>query len=436
MKVLALTHAHLNVEGLSPVSCERADSIVGAWAEGLNWDVDLVYTHGTKWRGIWPEGQGMKVNIMGVEAPEELRMGAAGLFSDTLQALIGEKKFIGAASLVNQRLSKRIRKVLAEKGFVWPHEIMLAEKWGLYLSQVSAINSKEYDFIFVCVGHGDEYLLQTALTLSKKLQVPMIVDFRDLWSEHHIPGRFTDKQRKQIHRMEKKLLVNTVLISVAQKHMASLLRKWATAQVYLLTHSAYIDSSWQDGHVISNEFTMLYAGKLYPEGPGLKMLLELIKNLPQAPLYKPVTCRFFVDDTATLRKLAENYGVENHIFICGWISPSELWKNMRSAHVLVVPDSGVAENFPLLPTKTFQYLYTGRQILSLSPYDNPEMSEFLEQLDAGKAFTNVNDAEKWLVQLSFEKSLYESMPQLRKVAMREDVAVEFGREIEKILVHG
>ena len=435
MKVLALTHAHLNPEGLSPVSCERADSIVAAWGERLNWDIDVVYTNGTKWHGIWPEGAGLKVNIIRQDAPDDLKMGTSHLFSKTLQTLVGKKQFASAASLVNKRITKRIRSVFAEEGFALPHEVMLAERWGVYLSLAKDINSKHYDFIFVCVGHGDEYLLQTALTLSRELRIPMIVDFRDLWSEHHVPGRFTDKQRKQLHRIEKRLLVNTVLISVPQKHMATLLKKWATAPVYLLSHSAYADKSWEDGHVITDEFTMQYAGKLYPGGPGMRMLLELIKKLSEAQLYKPVKCHFFVDDIETLLRLAKAHGVESNISINGWVSPSVLWKNMRSAHLLIIPDAGVAENFPLLPTKTFQYAHSGRQILGLSPYKNLEMQEFLTHFNAGTFCTNVDDAVKWITQLSFEKGQYESLPPLRKVAMRTDVAVEYGTEIEKLLAN-
>ncbi len=435
MKVLALTHAHLNPEGLSPVSCERADSIVGAWGEKLNWDIDVVYTTETKWRGIWPEGNGLKINILREDAPDSLRIGTKQLFSKTLQSLITTKHFTKAASLVKNRIGKRIGSSLAKKGFALPHDILLAKKWGIYLSQSQAIRNKQHDFIFVCVGHGDEYLLQTALILSQKLHIPMIADFRDLWSEHHVPGRFTARQRQQIHRIEKKLLVNTVLISVPQQHMATLLKEWAPAPVYQLTHSAYVDEHWKDGHVISNEFTLLYAGKLYADGPGLEMLLELIKKLSQAQLFKPVKCRFFVDDTETLQRLAVRYGIEDNISINGWVSPSELWGNMRSAHLLVIPDAGVAADFPLLPTKTFQYAHTGRQVLSLSPHKNAEMDEFLGHWNAGKLCNTVDNAVKWITALSFEKSQYEVMPPLRNVAMRSDVAVEYGKEIEKLLAH-
>ena len=179
MKVLALTHAHLHPDGLSPVSCERADSIVGAWAERLNWDVDVVYTSGTKWRGIWPEGQGLKVNISIQDAPQELRMGAADLFSTTLQTLINKRQFASAASLVNKRVGKRLRKLISKAGFALPHDLMIAKKWGLFLSRADDIKSQRFDFVFVCViiaiikfGMFDRRIVTQLLAVSHFFNIP------------------------------------------------------------------------------------------------------------------------------------------------------------------------------------------------------------------------------------------------------------------------
>jgi glycosyltransferase involved in cell wall biosynthesis len=299
---------------------------------------------------------------------------------------------------------------------------------------VKLIAGKKYDFIFVCVGYGDEYLLQTALTLSQNLKIPMIVDFRDLWSDHHEPQRFTEKQKKMIRKYEKKLLKNTILISVPQRHMVKLLNSWCDIPVYLLSHSAYKGENWQDGYVDSNEFKMLYAGKIYADGPGLKMLLTLIKELSQARLYKPLKCHFYVDDTVKLANLVKLYEVTENVVINGWISPELLWKELRSAHLLLITDSGAAENYPLLPTKTFQYLYTGRQILCLSRYENFEMKDFLEHQNAGMDTTEIPAALKWVEKLSFQKELYERLPPLRNVALRENVAFEFGKHIESIIL--
>ena len=314
-----------------------------------------------------------------------------------------------------------------------PYELKLAESWAGVLLKTTGISSKKYDFIFVCVGYGDEYLLQTGLTISKKLNIPMVVDFRDLWSEHHDPHRFTPAEKNRIRGYEKKLLATTVLISVPQKHMKVLLDKWVHCPTYHLAHSAYVGKDWEDGAVVSNEFRMLYAGKLYPNGPGIKMLLDVIKKVAALPLSRPFRCHFFVDESAVLGKLAEEYGVTENIVINDWVSPWQLWKNTRSAHLLVIIDSATEENYPVLLTKTFQYAYSGQQLLCLLKYKNNEMREFLDRYDAGMVTTHVNEAVQFTAQLAANKNIYETLPPLRNIARREDIAEAYGVAIQKVI---
>lgn len=432
MNVLSLTHAHLNPDGLSPVSCERADSITGTWAGRLGWSVDVVYTAGTKWPGIWPGGKGLKINIITEQAPEGTLMGAQELFAVRMKQHIASKQFGAVAGLVQQRMQKRLRAALSARGLANPHELHVAAQWGAHLAKLPAIRNKRYDFIFVCVGYGDEYLLETGHTLSTLLNVPMVVDFRDLWSGHHEAERFTHRQRGIIRKHEQRLLNTTKLISVPQTHMAALLREWVKCDVYLLSHSAYVDPAWADGQVISDTFTMLYAGKLYPDGPGIRMLLQMIKNLA-ALVHKPFTCRFFVDNPTRLKEMAAEYGVTEYIQPNGWVSPGDLWKEIRSAHLLVIPDLGVAEDHPILPTKTFQYAYSGRQILCLFRYMNEEMKEFLHNEQAGAIYTNVDEATAWVQKMAGDNALYTTMPALRNIPMREDIAATYGGEVAKTL---
>lgn len=433
MKILALTHAHLTSEGLSPVSCERADSVTGTWGDRLGWQVDVVHTAGSKWRGIWPGGKGMKVRIITEAPPKGLMLEAQELFSSSLKNALKKGRPDKAAALIAQRLKKRTRAKLSAKGLMDPHELMVAEKWGMHLSTSPQIKGQKYDAVFACVGYADEYLLQTAFTLSERLNVPMVVDFRDLWSGHHEAHRFTAEQRALINKYERRLLARTVLISVPQTHMIDLLQKWVQCPVYHLSHSAYVDKQWEDGALISDAYTMLYAGKLYPQGPGIRMLLEMIRLMTQAKMEKPFKCIFYVDDAVTLSKMAAEYGVEAHIEANGWISPAELWKKIRSAHLLLIPDSGVAEDHPVVPTKTFQYAYAGRQILCLFRFMNDEMREFLDHHKAGTVLLDAAQAAKWAVDLSADSTLYRELPPLRKVAMREDNAEAFGVAVAKAL---
>ena len=433
MKVLALTHAHLNKRGLSPVSCERADSITGTWAEKLHWDVDVVHTKDTKWAGIWPDGKGLKINIISADPPIGLMQTPPQLFAAAIRELIAKRNFSGLFSLIYKRIAKRLRHRLATNGWAWSSELVDAKKWGNYLAKLPAIEAKRYDFLFVCVGYSDEYLLQTALTICEQFKIPMAVDFRDLWSDHHDPNRFSTRQKQLILVQEKRLLKKTVLISVPQKHMMVLLNKWVQCPVCHVPHSAYMDPAWEDGQSTSAEFRMLYAGKLYAGGPGLKMLMELLKKLAGTKTSIPVRCVFYVDDTKSLKELAAQYGITNIISVNEWIAPSELWKELRSAHLLVIPDSGVAENYPLMPTKTFQYAFTGRQLLCLLEFRNDEIESFLNQQNAGIACYDADSGYQWILNLMKDNKQYNELPPIRNLPTRDIIAANFGREIEKII---
>ena len=433
MKVLALTHAHLNIAGLSPVSCERADSIAETWCKEMKWQVDVLHTSQTKWRGIWPDGKGMAVNILSVSAPESLMMpDAVPMFLNTAKKFIQTLEYGKLFSLLKNRISKNLQRVLAEKGIVLSYELALARRWGEYLLTIKEITPKKYDFIFVSVGYGDEYLLETALIISQKLKVPMVVDFRDLWSDHHDPERFTNGQRKNIKKNESRLLKTTILLSVPQKPMASFL-EWTNIPVHFTSHSAYIESNWEDGEIITDEFRMLYAGKLYPESPGLEMLMQLIQKLAKEDLGRPLICHFYTDEGSILGDLAIVHGIEKYIAIHNWITPKAIWKEMRSAHLLLTFDTGIS--MPLIMTKSYQYAYTGRPILALYNKDNESYTEFFRLYDAGRIFYDTQKAMQWVKEMILEETQYKMLPALKKIPLRNEIAEELGEKIIEILAY-
>ncbi len=432
MRVLAVTHAHLTAEGLSPVSCERADSFVGVWGELLHWDIDVIHTKNTRWAGIWPGGKGLKINIIEATPPPKLMMGPEELFSETFKTLLRKKKFAGVATLLTKRVSKRIRALLAGKGLAFPAEISRAQKWGRYLLHQKNIRDKQYDFIFACVGHGDEYLLQTALTLSRDLHVPMVVDFRDLWSDHHEIERFTEKQRALIRKYEMRLLRNTKLLSVPQKPLAEKFREYLSIPVHVAPHSAHIDKNWPDGHVVSDEFRMLYAGKIYAHSPALMLLLQMIQKLSQEDFGRPIKCHFYIDDADALKKLMAGMDIENNVVIHGWVSPADIWKEMRSAHLLLLFGSKLYKNMPLIMTKAYQYAHTGRPILAISNYDNATYRDFFDTYKAGALCQTVDEAVQWVKNLIPEEQQYQIMPNFRTVPTRTEIALEYGRFIEDL----
>jgi glycosyltransferase involved in cell wall biosynthesis len=216
--------------------------------------------------------------------------------------------------------------------------------------------------------------------------------------------------------------------------MAGALEKWLHVPVYLASHSAHVDPAWKDGAVVSDEYRILYAGKLYAGSPGLTMLLELIQQLVKAGTDKPVRAVFYVDDTDKLRQLAEQYGITDHVSINGWVSPGDLWKEIRSAHLLITFDTGLT--MPLIMTKTIQYAHSGRQILALYIHHSPPYETFFEENKSGYIYYTVPLAVSRVQELIKNKEQYEVMPPLRKVPTRDEIARTYGHKIEELMGAG
>lgn len=391
----------------------------------------MIHTAGTQWRGIWPEGKGLPINIIHAAPHPSLMMGAGQLFSTELKSLVAKKKLAAITTLASKRIAYRLRGTLSNEGMAMPHAMVLGRKWGRQLAALPTLTNKKYDFIFVCAGYGDEYLLETAFALSKSLHTPIIADLRDLWSDHHEPGRFTDKQRKHIRRHEQRIFERALMLSVPQHAMATALEKWLNVPVHLASHSAHVDSTWPDGKVISEEYRILYAGKLYAGSPGLKMLMELLQKLVKEQTAKPVKGIFYVDDTAKLKQLAEQYGIADHVSINEWISPGALWSETRSAHLLITFDTGLT--MPLIMTKTFQYAHSGRPILALYIHHSPPYEAFFEETGAGYVYYSASLAATRVKDLIKNKEQYEVMPPLKKVLTRDEIARAYGKRIEELM---
>jgi hypothetical protein len=353
-------------------------------------------------------------------------------FASEVKRLAKQKKVGALAALVGKRITYRLTVKLANEGLATPHALQIATTWGKALAQLPEVRQKQYDFIFVCAGYGDEYLLQAAYVLSRELNAPIIADLRDLWSDHHEEERFTDKQRRNIRKYEQRIFAKAKLVSVPQVAMVHALERWMTQPVYLASHSAHVDPTWPDGKVVGDAYRILYAGKLYPGGPGIKMLMEMLRQLSKTPSAKPVQAVFYVDEPARLREMAQEYGVAHMVSINDWITPGQLWGEIRSAHLLITFDTGI--NMPLVMTKVFQYALSGRRVLALYKDRNVAYEHFFSEHPCGDIYYDVEEAANNVAALMKEQEQYEQMPALRKVPTREEIALAYGRYIENILL--
>lgn len=420
MKVLALTHAHLDKAGLSPVSCERADGFVYTWIMRCKWAVDIVYTKDTKWGGPWGNGIGLNANVITV-SPGSLMI-SEGSFKYRIKSCFKEFRIGELMQMFGER-------VYAQLCFYFPLPKVSFLKARFWASTISKCLVDKYDFIFVSSGRGDEYLLETGFRLSKKLSIPLVIDFRDLFSAHHDAQRFTIKQRIQFKKYERKIFERTVLISTPQLQDVDLLSTYAGTSVIQVSHSYYIRPEWNNDVQEPNEFCITYTGKLYASSPGYRLFLDFVRAINLR--FKRVFFQIFTDQPEAIQKDVNTKNLKN-VVISSWKTPQEIWRHLRQARVVLIYNSSVGEGRSLLPTKAFISAATGNKILFLYSYFDQAVENFVQEYNCGIQVQSVDNAVKW-----FERNYVDTTMELKKlnelIPERLMVSYQFGLSIEKKL---
>jgi hypothetical protein len=420
LKVLALTHAQLNSNGLSPVSCERADGFVFAWVTRCKWQVDIIYTEGTIWAGPWADGVGLPVNVIHVSPTDLIFQSESFRF---------QIKFYLRALKFKQFFLLLIERFYSQMCFYFPLPKLPFFKARLWANKVVRKLHTDYDLIFVSSGRGDEYLLETGYRLSKLISAPLVIDFRDLFSEHHDKSRFNEVQRRNFKNFELKVFKRTLLISTPQAQDVELLSAYATPPVVQVPHSYYILPEWEQNLEAPTEFVVSYAGKLYSDSDGYKLFLDFIKIINSK--YKKVFFKVFTNEVNVINTDIKKYDLTN-ISVFSWQTPDLIWREMRKSRLSLIYNSSVAEGRNLLPTKAIMSAATGNSVLFLFSYYDKAVAGFLATYNCGGQFTTIDKAIEWFEELYKKSDLTIKQINL-SLPERMEVGYNFGLSIEMAL---
>lgn len=138
---------------------------------------------------------------------------------------------------------------------------------------------------------------------------------------------------------------------------------------------------------ISGSFTLSYIGVLEqlrnPENLW-KVLDELVKE--NKDFADNFTLKFAgrVDDK--ILQTIENSNLKNHILNLGYISHDKAVDEMASSDLLLITNFPNESSKGIIPGKIFEYLATGKQIISFGP-DEADVSRILAETNAGKHFS-------------------------------------------------
>lgn len=220
-----------------------------------------------------------------------------------------------------------------------------------------------------------------------------VADFRDPWTEisYYKHLKLTKSSDKKHRQLENAVFKNADITLATSYTDAENFRK-AGANAFCITNGFdESDSSKKAGEnknsQIEKAFTLSYIGVLEqlrnPENLW-KALDELVKE--NAEFAADFKLKFVgrIDDK--ILHSIENSSLKNHILNLGYLAHGKAVEEMQNSDMLLITNFPNEASKGIIPGKIFEYLASGKQILSFGP-DKADVAKILEETQAGKHFS-------------------------------------------------
>lgn len=248
--------------------------------------------------------------------------------------------------------------------------------------------------IDVVVTSGPPHSLHLiGLNLKKKFtDLKWIADFRDPWTEisYYKHLKLTNKSDKKHRQLESEVFKNADITLATSYTDAENFRKNGANAVCITNGFDESDSVNNEKLKDSNikiQFTLSYIGVLEqlrnPENLW-KALKDLVKtNSDFAEKFK---LKFVgrIDDK--ILQSIENSSLKNYIENLGYLSHDKAIDEMSDSSMLLITNFPNLPSKGIIPGKIFEYLATGKQIISFGPSE-ADVSKILTETKAGKHFS-------------------------------------------------
>lgn len=235
------------------------------------------------------------------------------------------------------------------------------------------------------------------LNLKKKLpHLRWIADFRDPWTEisYYKHLKLTNRSDKKHRFLESEVFKNADITLATSYTDAENFRKNGANAVCITNGFDETDSGKKlNQSAISDHFTLSYIGVLEqlrnPENLWAA-LNNLIKN--NSDFAESFRLKFVgrIDDK--ILTSLENSDLKNHILNLGYVSHDRAVQEMSNSSILLITNFPNVSSKGIIPGKIFEYLATGKQILSFGP-NEADVSKILQETNAGKHFSYEDSEE-------------------------------------------
>lgn len=236
--------------------------------------------------------------------------------------------------------------------------------------------------------------------LKKKLDIPWICDYRDLWSNnnliYHKEGFFArlDRMLELKHAGRADVMVSAV------PTCARRLEELHDRRVHTITNG-FDPDDYNTKVERDAVFTVTYTGIIYPGFEDPTLLFEAIRELIQEGRIdrKKIRVDFYGRRLGSVIEMSGRYNISDIVSVHGQISSRDVKKRQMASTVLLLIDwMGDDPTAQAMHGKFYEYLGAARPILCIGRHKSI-LADALESTEAGHFVTCVDEAKRHLISL-------------------------------------
>ncbi|WNM40054.1 glycosyltransferase [Micromonospora halotolerans] len=229
-----------------------------------------------------------------------------------------------------------------------------------------------------------------AASLARRLRVPWVGDYRDLWS---VGNEYWVRSAPRLavdRRLERRVLRSVAACVTVSEPLAETLRRAFGVDTHVIMNGidrrpvpapAGPADPGPVGHDLpATTLTLAHTGYVYPGRRDAGPLLDAIALL--GPDAARVHVIFAGEDNGIVRAAVERAGVADSVTLLGQVSPEKSWRIQADADALVLLMWNDPRDVGTMTGKIFDYLYAHRPILLLG-YESGVAAKLLRDRGAG-----------------------------------------------------
>lgn len=280
-----------------------------------------------------------------------------------------------------------------------------------------------------------------ALKVHEKLNIPWLADFRDPWTgiDFYHQLRLTSFADRLHRKLEKKVLTSATAITVVSKDMANEFNGLVNREYNLVTNGYdEQDISPLPQNQLDKKFTISHIGSINsPRNPEKlwKALSEMVVNSPE--FAEAVQIKLVGKVDIAVLKSIENYGLTPYLSRIEYMPHREVMHEIQRSQVLLLLINNTPNAKGILTGKIFEYLGSGRPILSIGPEDG-DAAVILKDTDAGQTAGYENESIMRIILTDyftkFSEQRLESNTGNRLKYSRKELAGEIAKILDSIQI--